>query len=86
MSSFPERQCGVLVSPDQAGLDAEGPLHHNDGVVLHDHLGENLAPAAVAAPRRSRLWAVFLPHVALGQIPPRHTGLGPPQDRVITWR
>jgi hypothetical protein len=72
----------VLVSPDGTGVDAEGPLHRADRVVLDDHLGQDPVPGAVGGPFPQPLVRGLPRPVALGQIPPRRPGAGLPQDRI----
>src|SRR3954451_4753280 len=73
---------GVLVSPDRAGVDAEGPLHDADGIVFDDHFGEDLVPRAIRGPLPQPLMGGLPRSVPFGQVPPGHPGLGLPQDRV----
>ena len=70
------------MSPDRAGVDAEGPLHGPDRVVLDDHLGQDPVPGAVGGPLAQPLVRGLPRPVALGQIPPRCTGAGLPEDCV----
>src|SRR3954452_24528937 len=75
---FP-RPGGVLVGPDGAGVDAEGPLHVPDGVVFDDHVVEDAFAGAVLGPDPQPLMGGLPRPVALGQVPPRCAGAQFPQ-------
>jgi hypothetical protein len=72
----------VLVGPDGGGVDAEGPLHVPDGVVLDDDLVQDAFPSAVRGPDPQPFMRGFPRAVALGQVAPRGSGAQLPQDRV----
>ena len=72
----------MLVGPDAAGIDADGPFHVPDGVVFDDHLVEDAFPGAVRGPDPQPFVRGLPRPVSLGQVAPRSPGAQLPQDCV----
>ena len=72
----------MLVSPDHARVDREGPLDTPDGVVFDDHVFEDPVPRAVRGPAPETFVSGLPRPIALRKVTPRRTSAELPEDRV----